>query len=449
MPLYASEQYDDPRAPVAAQDAAAKKARTGSDNPVFDPATPIPATYSADATRPTALNPLGVNRNTDANYLASPSSVDGAQSVARPVPTSNPAPLPPANLAPPVTRPVFNDVSTSMSTALAGAPAGAAGGGSPRAVVNGRVISPDEITKLSNTNVISSDAFRNPGIGTLGIPVSTDQGVQLASQGINRPSATPAFDPQAAIQDGQRRARSNLADILSEDPRSILGSAAYNARVKYSGTGPEGRAAYQNALTALMKQGMDPATAAQEVALQGSRNSSAQALEDTRQAGDNQRAKLNADTQRFDAVLRRPLPAQIRQADGTLGLLGPDSVVRPALNPNGQPISEWIGKPPEEIASLNKAVGERVNTLLGLDPLTGLMTDANGQKRRPTAAEMQAADAAARETFTGGRPGQNPSASTTSRPTVDQFLAAARAAPQNKGKSDDELRAYYKSTYGT
>ena len=41
-----------------------------------------------------------------------------------------------------------------------------------------------------------------------------------------------------------------------------------------------------------------------------------------------------------------------------------------------------------------------------------------------------------------------PSTTQTSAPSLQQFLAAARNAPQNKGVSDEELRAYYQRTYG-
>jgi hypothetical protein len=39
-------------------------------------------------------------------------------------------------------------------------------------------------------------------------------------------------------------------------------------------------------------------------------------------------------------------------------------------------------------------------------------------------------------------------AAQTSAPTLQQFMAAARAAPENQGVSEADLRAYYQRTYG-
>lgn len=53
------------------------------------------------------------------------------------------------------------------------------------------------------------------------------------------------------------------------------------------------------------------------------------------------------------------------------------------------------------------------------------------------------------EVPTSGKSTPTPKPTTQSTaPTLEQFMKAARAAPQNKGISDEELRAYYQSTYG-
>ncbi|MFT3791560.1 MAG: hypothetical protein QM741_10865 [Rudaea sp.] len=107
---------------------------------------------------------------------------------------------------------------------------------------NGRTYSGAELDKLANSvNVVPAANFTRPGLGTLGMPVSADQGIQMAAMSIPRPVAPanqdagiarPAavqrpdgYDPTAAARDYQ----SNLADVINRDPRSISGTAAHNA----------------------------------------------------------------------------------------------------------------------------------------------------------------------------------------------------------------------------
>lgn len=98
-----------------------------------------------------------------------------------------------------------------------------------------RTVAGDRLQSLADTNVASSEGYRNPGIGTLGTPVSQNQGV--AAAGFNRgiayydPSAgysraSPgSYDPTSSASDYA----SDLASIASRDPRSVLGRAAWNA----------------------------------------------------------------------------------------------------------------------------------------------------------------------------------------------------------------------------
>lgn len=112
----------------------------------------------------------------------------------------------------------------------------------PSGTFNGRTYSGAELDKLaSDTNTVPSENFTRPGMGTLGVPVSPDQGIQMAAMSIARPvaQANPdagiarpvvvqrpdGYDPTTAASDYQ----SNLADIINKDPRSISGTAAHNA----------------------------------------------------------------------------------------------------------------------------------------------------------------------------------------------------------------------------
>jgi len=108
----------------------------------------------------------------------------------------------------------------------------------PSATFNGRTYSGAELDQLANTNVVPSASFTNPGLGTVGMPVSPDDGVRVAATNIVRPAQATqdvggtwntqrpgSYDPTEAVG----RYRSDLADIINNDPRSLLGTAAHNA----------------------------------------------------------------------------------------------------------------------------------------------------------------------------------------------------------------------------
>jgi len=76
---------------------------------------------------------------------------------------------------------------------------------------------------------------------------------------------------------------------------------------------------------------------------------------------------LSADTQRYDANLRRPLPGQIQLADGTLGLMGPDGVVRPAVGSDGNPVKPLTKKEDAAVKrddDVRAAISKTAGTLL-------------------------------------------------------------------------------------
>lgn len=133
--------------------------------------------------------------------------------------------------------------------------------GAGTATVNGRVISPDEINRLANTNVIPTASFTRPGIGTLGNDVTPAAGVNIAAMNTSRPTAFSeglpqpgyierpgSYDPTEAARDY----RTDLASILSKDPRSTLGTAAWNAYVDSKGNGAQGQAKYRSSIAALI-----------------------------------------------------------------------------------------------------------------------------------------------------------------------------------------------------
>lgn len=71
------------------------------------------------------------------------------------------------------------------------------------AVINGRVISPEEIKRLANRNVVSSEAFTNPSVGDLysqthdGATPTTDQAIAFRQDLSQSPAAQRMFGTDA------------------------------------------------------------------------------------------------------------------------------------------------------------------------------------------------------------------------------------------------------------
>jgi len=370
MPLYTSEKYEDPRAQAAAQDAAATKARTGSINPTFDPAAPTPATYSPDPTKPTALNPLGTNSNPAGNYLTAPSNVPD---IPRPVATNSGAPPQPAPSLP-VSRPIGAAVAAN-STAPVGAAAttpspvvdpstqdlDSAGvlkpvAASGTATVNGVPVSSDTINRLANTNVIPSASFRNPGIGTIGTPVSSEQGIQAAASNIPRPvndAIQSAYDQ--ALNDQQtaaRNAEANRNAILNRDPRSTMGTAASNASVDMkdalrSTHDPRVKQAiynfYGGQIGDLVKgTGADLQTTA------------GAGTQFQRDVGEQLRGEAAARERALANEMFRPQGQLVDTGDSTLGQVLPNGILRPVVDANGQLVRRAAPKTDNEAVKLTQ-----------------------------------------------------------------------------------------------
>lgn len=198
-------------------------------------APPVPPTLN---TPPPPLPPAftGVQRPT------ATMNADASQS-------ARPTPGPSTPASPPIGAtvngvPTFNDatvpkgfVDVTNSTLSSPVAASSIPRPTPSGTFNGRTYSGAELDNLARSvNTIPSENFTKPAIGTLGTPVSQDQGVQIAAMNIARPVASldpsgarpvasGSYDPTAAGRDYQ----SDLASIFNKDPRSVLGTAAHNA----------------------------------------------------------------------------------------------------------------------------------------------------------------------------------------------------------------------------
>jgi hypothetical protein len=202
---------------------------------------------------------------------------------------------------------------------------------------------------------------------------------------LSRPS--PSVDRSAAILAKADRdadyAKSDLASIMGRDPRSPLGTIARNMDVDIDSAGLGGKdaAALKAAANRAQQQGL--------LDIEGGRASANQ--DALRDAGATARTGTEAARDITRAQIEKQQPGQhITLADGTLGIVGSDGVVRPATDPTGSPVHLQIGKPAIDSAAYGKRLSENVSRILGLDPVTGLMPDPQnpGKFRQATPAEL-------------------------------------------------------------
>jgi hypothetical protein len=178
-----------------------------------------------------------------------------------------------------------------------------------------------------------SDGGIGGGIGSEAAGGTPELGAFSGGVGI---AARPiVVDPDASARAGnieaQRTAASDAASIASRDTRSVSGTAARAAAIDANssfGTPASRKIAYEAALGNL-----GGAAAA------GIKPQADLGIAGVQEAGATTRAGINAQASIAGDLLRnRPTPAQVPLADGTLGLLGHDGVVRPATGADGKPV---------------------------------------------------------------------------------------------------------------
>lgn len=322
------------------------------------PFNPMPSTdaYLANNTGPAFL-PTGVSKP-----VAAP-----------PVPTATPS----AVAAKPPAGPAMPGAAVRMASAI---PAVAATGPVPppiapapsvpqRALADGGVVQPDgsiafsnipgqpgaltqdKINALAKTNVIPATAFTNPGLGvatSMATGGAVTPGVSADNIGFgaiqNPASAIQAAHDQAIADalEARRNANSDMVSIATEDPRSPLGIAARKLRVDAQTSEPT-KGGFRSrgmpsAADQTYQQGIQALLGAAGAAIPQSTQ-----VGDTfqRNAGDIERTGMTNASELAKANLTRPdkTAPQVTMADGTLGLLGSDGVVRKAVGEDGKPIN--------------------------------------------------------------------------------------------------------------
>jgi hypothetical protein len=158
----------------------------------------------------------------------------------------------------------------------------------------------------------------------------------------------------------------------------------------------------------------------------GARDSAAKLASDAvPQVAQTQRAGIDAAKDITRAQIEQQQAGQhITLADGTLGIVGSDGVVRPATDPRGSPVHLQIGKPAIDSIAFQKQLEANTSRLLGIDPVTGQIPDpANpGKTRTPTAAEIY-------------RAGQQAKTLTNAQFGIGEDPSAKK--PQPQGQDDD------------
>ena len=369
MPTFAGVADSAQRASAAAQDKAAA-ARTFGDPSTFAPGSkppvdirmPVAPVFSPDSSASTIMDPMGRS----------------ASSVQPPVVASSPAPAavaatPPAGSAlPGAAGRMASAIPAVATTGPAAVP-----GASARALADGGVVQPDgsiafsniagqpgamsqdRINALSKGNVIPAAAFTNPGLGVASSEASggaVTPGVSAGNAGfgaIQNPS-NPAQEFNSAVDAARADNRqstndavSDLASIAGGDWRTASGTAARNAAIdlkselESAGRWAHGRGAADAVRQAALQKYLTTVGAMPGAVVQGLRNAAGTNQEALRGDASLGAEKLNKDAQIAMASIYRPgrTQAQIPMADGSLGLLGPDGVVRKAVGEDGKPIN--------------------------------------------------------------------------------------------------------------
>jgi len=291
-------------------------------------------------------------------------------------------PAPAVNAGVSAAAPNFSDVQSSARNALTAGATGAPG----TAVFNGRTISPDEINRLANTNVIPADAFRNPAPG---VAASLAGGSLAMGDGpVNR-------QPQFSGSSGNEGGNSNFtyedrqaAQALAKQRSDLVFAARQainNGKRKTAGRIIELLTAVNHGQTAdaHMKQAERPLR-------QGGRTPEQEALtaaqiEEAQANTATSRQKLAAESrlgQLQDALVTAKTPQEQESAGRALALLSGRDLPQKKVGFIDVPIP---GDPTGQKQRL--PYDPETNQILMPKGLTAVYTDANGNQQKRALAQ--------------------------------------------------------------
>lgn len=300
---------------------------------------------------------------------------------------------------------------------------------------------------------IGSEAFRgarnlmaggNAGMGDAAARVLSSTPEFGGAQGyaLTRSLSSPSRDSGFAPPSREKMAASDLLAFANKVPGSVAGDAGRAMSLAAQPSALTTRTTRQKAAEAWASMPRELIGDAQKARAEDAANQ----RQLTQEEGANQRTLVQEGGANQRAALARYAtpPTQVNLADGTMGLLGHDGIVRAARDESGKSVRPEQTRKQVDQAAYSKMVGENINRLLNIDPLTGKKADGSAPSSEELYLATRAATAVTDEVFGGAR-GQ--SAGQDSAPTSkSQFLTAARAS--NPGATDAELEAYYDKTYG-
>lgn len=317
-----------------------------------------------------------------------------------------------------------------------------------------RTVSPEALQQLGQERSISRADVGAAGnvlaSDVPGAPTSTAGRVAQLVRNANVP-ITGSRPTAQQFADADRLA------IASRDPRSAAGIAARNLTIDAQYGSPRLRRMAEQALQQLAAGtdagGLSAQQAQENQAALGTQGQNALAETDARGRNALQAIQLQGQNQLADtaltARLRAPTPGQLVQAaDGSYTLVNPRTAAATPVLQGGKPLRGQPKNPPAPIytsAGGAQTLEALTNSLLGVNPITGMVEDPNAPngQRVPTGQERFAAmqQAAGQLRALGAQGGA------TAPADEADFLAKAKAAGSTA--SDAELRAYYAKTYGS
>lgn len=317
-----------------------------------------------------------------------------------------------------------------------------------------RTVSPEALQQLAQERSISRADVGAAGnvlaSDVPGAPTSTEGRVAQLVRNANVP-ITGSRPTAQQFADADRLA------IASRDPRSAAGIAARNLTIDAQYGSPRLRRMAEQALQQLAAGtdagGLSAQQAQENQAALGTQGQNALAETDARGRNALQAIQLQGQNQLADtaltARLRAPTPGQLVQAaDGSYTLVNPRTAAATPVLQGGKPLRGQPKNPPAPIytsAGGAQTLEALTNSLLGVNPITGMVEDPNAPngQRVPTGQERFAAmqQAAGQLRALGAQGGA------TAPADEADFLAKAKAAGSTA--SDAELRAYYAKTYGS
>jgi hypothetical protein len=351
--------------------------------------------------------------------------------------------------SPHVVRPDFSGVNNGNARSIAGRDLGygrqidgvqvfsdgSGSGGIPRTMTTAQI---DNLAKGDRITEVPSSAFTRPAPG---VALSMATGGQTPVLGaIRRPDTGTVFgrQPVSPVRAAQLDAQHDMADIASGNMQSAQGRAAANLK-RRADSGDQAAAAQLQAMMMATGAGVPIAGQVQQTAMQ---EQGATQRAGIASATDLQREQMAGTNALEQARIQRPpvQQTQIPMADGTLGLLGPDGIVRPATMADGTPARPARPSQPVNQNALQRMTSDIMGRLVPVDATGNPYQLGADGKPRPLSGEEVAAYQRAATEMAMEALGAGTSSGGSGQPP-QEALAALRADPTLRDAFDQKYGA--------